>query len=171
MSVNLSAHQLAQPNLVEVVAGVLRDTGLTPSSLKLEITESVAMRDAEATIEALQELSNMGVQLAIDDFGTGYSSLAYLNRFPIDALKIDASFVAKLAGGAENVAVVRSIIALARALNLRVTGEGIETPEQRRMLEAQGCELGQGYHLGRPQPADVVGALLAGEVEERAIAA
>jgi EAL domain-containing protein (putative c-di-GMP-specific phosphodiesterase class I) len=161
MSVNLSARQLQQPDLVEVLARALRDTALAPNSLKLEITESVAMQDAEATIQTLQELSDMGVQLALDDFGTGYSSLAYLNRFPIDALKIDQSFVAKLASGAENVAVVRTIIALARALNLRVTGEGIETQEQGQILQAEGCELGQGYYFGRPQTADALTIVLA----------
>jgi diguanylate cyclase (GGDEF)-like protein len=161
MSVNLSARQLQQPDLVDVVARALRDTALAPNSLKLEITESVAMQDAEATIQTLQELSDMGVQLALDDFGTGYSSLAYLNRFPIDALKIDQSFVAKLASGAENVAVVRTIIALARALNLRVTGEGIETQEQGQILQAEGCELGQGYYFGRPQTANALTTVLA----------
>jgi EAL domain-containing protein (putative c-di-GMP-specific phosphodiesterase class I) len=99
--------------------------------------------------------------LAIDDFGTGYSSLAYLNQFPIDALKIDRSFVATLAQGADNAAVVRSIIALGAALDLRVTGEGIETVEQWVALKALGCKLGQGYYFGRPQPAKALSALIA----------
>jgi EAL domain-containing protein (putative c-di-GMP-specific phosphodiesterase class I) len=161
MSVNLSARQLQQPDLTEVVTDVLRRSGLAPECLKLEITESVLMRDAEAAIRTLRELRDIGVQLAIDDFGTGYSSLAYLNQFPIDALKIDRSFVAKLGDGAENAAVVRSIIALGAALDLRVTGEGIETVEQWAALKALGCKLGQGYCFGRPQPAKALSALMA----------
>jgi diguanylate cyclase (GGDEF)-like protein len=161
MSVNLSARQLQQPDLTEVVTGILRRSGLAPKCLKLEITESVLMRDAEAAIRTLRELRDIGVQLAIDDFGTGYSSLAYLNQFPIDALKIDRSFVATLAQGADNAAVVRSIIALGAALDLRVTGEGIETVEQWVALKALGCKLGQGYYFGRPQPAKALSALIA----------
>jgi EAL domain-containing protein (putative c-di-GMP-specific phosphodiesterase class I) len=167
MSVNLSARQLQQPDLLQVVTDALRQTGLAPSHLKLEITESVAMQDAESTIETLRRLRDLGVQLAIDDFGTGYSSLAYLNRFPIDALKIDRSFVAKLGDSAENAAVVRTIVALANALDLRVTGEGIETAEQAMELEAQGCELGQGYYFGRPQPNEALGAILAESARSR----
>jgi diguanylate cyclase (GGDEF)-like protein len=161
MSVNLSARQLQQADLTQVVTRVLRRTGLPPEYLKLEITESVLMQDAEAAIRTLRELRDIGVQLAIDDFGTGYSSLAYLNQFPIDALKIDRSFVAKLGDGAENAAVVRSIIALGAALDLHVTAEGIETVEQWRALQALGCTLGQGYYFGKPQPATGLNALLA----------
>jgi diguanylate cyclase (GGDEF)-like protein len=159
MGVNLSACQLQQPDLLDIVKQTLGDTGLSPRCLKLEITESVAMQDAESTGETLLKLTELGVQLAIDDFGTGYSSLAYLNRFPIDVLKIDQSFVARLGDGPEHAALVRSIIALATALNLRVTGEGIETAEQRRELQLLGCQLGQGYFFSEPKAPDKLVAL------------
>jgi EAL domain-containing protein (putative c-di-GMP-specific phosphodiesterase class I) len=161
MSVNLSARQFQQPDLLDVVTSALQQSGLAARYLKLEITESVAMRDAQSTIETLRELTHLGVRLALDDFGTGYSSLAYLNQFPIDTLKIDRSFVDKLGDGPEHVAVVRTIIALAKALDLRVTGEGIETTNQAQQLEALGCDLGQGYIFSRPQSREAFGALLA----------
>jgi diguanylate cyclase (GGDEF)-like protein len=161
MSVNLSARQFQQPDLLQVVTNALRQSGLAPRHLKLEITESVAMRDAQSTIETLRALTDLGVQLAIDDFGTGYSSLAYLNKFPLHALKIDRSFVAKLGEGIENAAVIRTIIALAKALNLHVTAEGIETAAQAQELEMLGCELGQGYLFSRPQPSEALRDLLA----------
>ena len=161
MSVNLSARQFQQTDLLQVITDALQHSGLAARYLKLEITESVAMRDAQSTIETLRELTHLGVRLAIDDFGTGYSSLAYLNQFPIDTLKIDRSFVDKLADGPEHVAVVRTIVALAKALDLRVTGEGIETAEQALQLEALGCDLGQGYLFSKPQPHEAFSALLA----------
>ena len=164
MSVNVSARQLQQPDLVAMVSRTLRDTGLHPGNLKLEITESVAMQDAESTIGTLRGLADLGVQLAIDDFGTGYSSLAYLNRFPIDVIKIDRSFVTKLGSDGENATVVRGIIALARALDLRVTAEGIETVEQAEELSALQCEFGQGYYFGKPQPPQALVGLLAGSM-------
>jgi diguanylate cyclase (GGDEF)-like protein len=160
MSVNLSGRQLQRPSVVQDVARVLQGTGLPPASLKLEITESVAMQDAESTIETLRRLKEVGVQLAIDDFGTGFSSLAYLNRFPIDALKVDRSFVARLGDSPEDRAVVRTIVALAKALDLVVTAEGIETIEQAEQLRTQGCDLGQGFYFAKPQASDKIARLL-----------
>jgi EAL domain-containing protein (putative c-di-GMP-specific phosphodiesterase class I) len=160
MSVNLSGRQLQRPSVVQDVARVLQGTGLPPASLKLEITESVAMQDAESTIETLRRLKEVGVQLAIDDFGTGFSSLAYLNRFPIDALKVDRSFVARLGDSREDRAVVRTIVALAKALDLVVTAEGIETIEQAEQLRTQGCDLGQGFYFAKPQASDKIARLL-----------
>src|SRR5262249_19704341 len=127
LSVNLSARQFQQPSLVPDIAWLLQQTGLRPDCLKLEITESVVMHDAPATLARLYALKDLGVQLAIDDFGTGYSSLSYLKRFPIDVLKIDQGFVRGLGGDADDTAIVRAIITVAKNLNLSVTAEGIET--------------------------------------------
>jgi diguanylate cyclase (GGDEF)-like protein/PAS domain S-box-containing protein len=158
VSVNLSARQFGSPQLVADVAQVLRDTGLDPSSLKLEITESVMMQDVETTSAILHQLKQLGVKLAIDDFGTGYSSLAYLQRFPIDVLKIDRSFVRPLGNNPEDDAIVRTIITLAKTLNMVVTGEGIETTTQLQQLRALGCDLGQGYYIARPEPSNIIDA-------------
>jgi len=163
ISVNLSGRQLQQPDLIEIVRNALNKTGLPPSCLKLEITESVVMQDAEGTVTTLQGLKALGIQLAIDDFGTGYSSLSYLKRFPVDTLKIDRTFVHGLGHDAQDTAVVGAIMALARALNLTVTGEGIETLEQGEELRTQGCDLGQGYYFSRPQPSAAATDLLAAE--------
>ena len=160
MSVNLSARQLHQPRLVEEISGVLTETGLDPRRLKLEITESVVMGDAEATIRTLRDLKALGVQLAIDDFGTGYSSLSYLRRFPVDNLKIDRSFISHLGLDSENTEIVRAIIMLARALGLLVTAEGVETTAQMEALKALGCDWAQGYFLSRPLAADAITDLL-----------
>jgi diguanylate cyclase (GGDEF)-like protein/PAS domain S-box-containing protein len=150
VSVNLSPRQFQQPKLVEQVASALREAGLAPTSLKLEITEGVIMQDVEATIKTLWQLKELGVQLAIDDFGTGYSSLAYLKRLPLDILKIDRSFVNGIGQDAEDTAIVRAIISMAKSLHLSVTGEGIETAEQAALLRGWACELGQGYFFSRP---------------------
>jgi diguanylate cyclase (GGDEF)-like protein/PAS domain S-box-containing protein len=153
MSVNLSARQFQHPTLVDDIARVLRESRLDPSRLMLEITESIAMRDAASAASILAELKGLGVRLAIDDFGTGYSSLSYLHRFPIDLLKIDRSFVARLGGERNDAAIVEAVIALARGLNMEVTAEGIETSEQLARLGALGCHHGQGYYFARPLPA------------------
>jgi diguanylate cyclase (GGDEF)-like protein/PAS domain S-box-containing protein len=161
MSVNLSARQFLQADLVEDVARALWESRLDPSTLKLEITESVLMRDIDGTIEKLWGLKRLGVQLAIDDFGTGYSSLSYLKRFPVDTLKIDRSFVSGLGQDSNDTAIVRSVVALAKSLNLAVTGEGIETSEQLGQLQALGCDRGQGYLFAMPLDVDAVDAMLA----------
>ena len=164
VSVNLSARQFQQPDLLARVQEALRKTRLDPRLLKLEITESVVMQDADAAVAPLQALKQLGVQLAIDDFGTGYSSLSYLKRFPVDTLKVDRSFVDGLGHEVQDTAIVRSIIALAKALRLSVTGEGIESPTQEAQLRALGCDLGQGYLLGRPMVAESLEALLRQEL-------
>ena len=164
VGVNLSARQFQEPGLVAHVAATLRDTDLDATSLKLEITESVIMRDADSTVTTLRELKALGVGLAIDDFGTGYSSLSYLKRFPIDTLKIDRSFVDGLGREANDTAIVQSVVALARSLNLAVVGEGIETPEQLAQLRSLGCGRGQGFYFSRPLLAGDVDTLLAAEV-------
>jgi diguanylate cyclase len=153
LHVNLSAHHLLRSDLTANVAAALGDSGLPPDSLALEITESVLMHDLEVAIVRLHELKQLGVHLAIDDFGTGYSSLAYLRRFPIDALKIDKAFVDGVAGGAEESAVARAIIALADTLHLDTVAEGVEQSDQATALAELGCHLAQGYHFSRPVPA------------------
>ncbi|MFN8637255.1 MAG: EAL domain-containing protein [Chloroflexota bacterium] len=160
MSVNLSARQFVQADLVDEVARVLFETGLDSTCLKLEITESVLMRDIDGTIDKLWQLKALGVQLAIDDFGTGYSSLSYLKRFPVDTLKIDRSFVSGLGHDSNDTAIVRSVVALAKSLNLAVTGEGIETVEQLEQLQALGCDRGQGYLFAQPLDPDEIDLLL-----------
>ena len=160
MSVNLSARQFQHPTLVADIERAIRQAGLDPRTLKLEITESVVMQNVERTLETLYALKALGIQLAIDDFGTGYSSLTYLKRFPIDTLKIDRSFVDGLGQDAQDTAIVRSVVALAKTLNLSVTGEGVETAEQQLQLEALGCDLGQGFIFARPAPPELVDALL-----------
>ncbi|MGH2354897.1 MAG: putative bifunctional diguanylate cyclase/phosphodiesterase [Chloroflexota bacterium] len=161
MSVNLSARQFQQPDLADVISGILRETGVPAGCLKLEITESAAVEDAELTVATLWLLKGLGVQLAIDDFGTGYSSLSYLKRFPVDALKIDRSFVEGLGHHPEDTAIVHAVVAFAKALGLSVTAEGTETADQLAHLRGLGCDRAQGYYLARPLPADDITALLA----------
>jgi diguanylate cyclase (GGDEF)-like protein len=153
MSVNLSGRQFQQPSLATDVQRALAKAGLEAHALKLEITESVVMQDVELASATLGALAALGVRVAIDDFGTGYSSLAYLKRFPIETLKIDRSFVSGIVDDAQDAAIVRSVIALADALNLTVTAEGIENSAQRTRLVELGCDLGQGYLFGRPLSA------------------
>jgi EAL domain-containing protein (putative c-di-GMP-specific phosphodiesterase class I) len=157
MSVNLSPRQLAEPALPNDVARVLHDTGIPPTALWLEITESTLMRDAESALSALGALQALGLHLAVDDFGTGYSSLAYLERLPVEALKIDRSFTAGVGVRKDSTAIVGAVVGLARALRLSTVAEGIETPEQYRHLEAMGCEIGQGYLFGPARPPEVYG--------------
>jgi diguanylate cyclase (GGDEF)-like protein len=154
VSVNLSARQFADPNLVEIVSAALRESGLAPSGLWLEITESVLMEEAETTVETLRALRSLGVHLSIDDFGTGYSSLSYLKRFPVDVLKIDRSFVDGLGTDPEDEAIVTAVVRLAQALDLDVVAEGVETAEQLAELRRLGCTAVQGFYFGRPRPAD-----------------
>jgi diguanylate cyclase (GGDEF)-like protein len=160
ISVNLSARQLQQPDLTEVVAGALRHGGLDPARLVIEITESLLLHDTDATMERLRELKALGVRVAIDDFGTGYSSLAYLRRFPVDIIKIDKSFIEGVVAGSDASALARAIVQLGRTLRLTMVAEGIETAEQRTELRAAGCQLGQGLHFAAALPADRVEALL-----------
>jgi diguanylate cyclase (GGDEF)-like protein/PAS domain S-box-containing protein len=150
VSVNISALQFRQPTLVADVERTLLRAGLPPEALKLEITESVLMQHAESAIATMQALKRLGVRLAIDDFGTGYSSLSYLKDFPVDTVKIDRSFVQGVGHDSSDTAIVRSVVALARSLNLQVTGEGIESVDQLRELQSLGCDQGQGYYFAHP---------------------
>jgi diguanylate cyclase (GGDEF)-like protein len=171
MGVNLSARQFQRPELLADIRDALETTGLDPHGLKLEITESVIMQDAEATTATLVALKELGIRLAIDDFGTGYSSLSYLKRFPVDTLKIDRSFVDGLGEDAQDTAIVRSIVALAKALGLSVTGEGIETAIQSDQLRELNCDRGQGYLFARPQPAELIEQLFITAADDRLRAA
>ena len=159
-SVNLSPRQFQESNLVEQVTRAVRAAGMAPGKLKLEITEGVIMRDVELTIKTLWQLRELGVQLAIDDYGTGYSSLAYLKRLPLDILKIDRSFIKGIGHDAEDTAIVKAIISMAKSLNLSVTAEGIETAEQASLLRGWACQRGQGYFFGRPVDAAAFSELL-----------
>jgi diguanylate cyclase (GGDEF)-like protein/PAS domain S-box-containing protein len=150
LSVNISARQFRQATLVQDVERVLSETGLRPDLLTLEITESLLIENVEATIDILQRIRALGVSIAVDDFGTGYSSLSYLKRFPLDAIKIDRSFVRDLATDAEDQAVVGAVIATSQALRLSVVAEGIESVDQLNELTGLGCGLGQGYYFSRP---------------------
>jgi EAL domain-containing protein (putative c-di-GMP-specific phosphodiesterase class I) len=153
MGINLSMRQFARPGLVEHVQTVLERSGVEAAALKLEVTESIVMGDADGIIDSLHALKALGVQLQVDDFGTGYSALSYLHRIPLDVLKIDRSFIVAMAGGAKHLAIVRAIIALAAALGLETTGEGVDDPAQAEQLRQLGCTYGQGYLWGRPMEA------------------
>jgi EAL domain-containing protein (putative c-di-GMP-specific phosphodiesterase class I) len=157
MSVNLSPRQLAEPALPNEVARVLHESGVQPSTLWLEITESTLMRDAESAVSALGSLRALGLHLAVDDFGSGYSSLAYLERLPVESLKIDRSFIKGVGLRDDSTAIVDAIVSLARALRLATVAEGIETPEQFHLLRSMSCELAQGFLFGPAMPADVYG--------------
>ncbi|MBX6342555.1 MAG: EAL domain-containing protein, partial [Thermomicrobiaceae bacterium] len=160
LAVNLSVRQFQQPDLVDDIARILAQEGLPPTSLKLELTESAALRDEAQAVATLQALRALGVHLAFDDFGTGYSAVSYLRRFPVDTLKIDRSFVDGLGVDPDDTAIVRGVVAFAKMLNLRVTAEGVETAEQLGELRTVGCDCGQGYYIARPLPAEDLGALL-----------
>jgi len=154
VAVNLSPRQLNQ-SLPDFVAGVLAQSGLAASCLELEITENVVMKDAEKSVATLHALKRLGLQISVDDFGTGYSSLSYLRRFPVDALKIDKSFVRDIARDADSAAIVKAIISLGHILNLRVIAEGVEDEEQYAFLKENACDEVQGYYFGKPMEAEV----------------
>jgi diguanylate cyclase (GGDEF)-like protein len=160
MSVNLSGRQFLQPDLLEQVQEVLRETGLDPRGLKLEITETVVMENIEAATHTLEQLRALGVELSIDDFGTGYSSLSYLQRFPVSTLKIDRSFVSRMTESDGTAEIVRTIAKLAQNLGMDVVAEGVETEGQRAQLSAFECEFGQGYYFSKPMDGDAAEAFL-----------
>jgi diguanylate cyclase (GGDEF)-like protein len=160
ISVNLSARQLQQPDLPQLVAGVLAATGLTGRCLTLELTESLLINDVETTVARLENLKKLGVRLAIDDFGTGYSSLAYLRRFPVDILKIDKLFIDAVATQAPGASLTGAIVHLARTLDLSTVAEGIESLDQCAPLRDSGCQLGQGYYFAKPLTSDDAESLL-----------
>jgi diguanylate cyclase (GGDEF)-like protein/PAS domain S-box-containing protein len=160
MAVNLSPRQFRQKNLVQMVAGILAETGLPPECLELEITESTMMHRAEEAAAGLRDLHALGVQISLDDFGTGYSSLAYLHRFPVHTLKVDQSFVRDIRSDRDDAAIVSTVISLARQLKLKSLAEGVETKEQLAFLRTRGCDSYQGYLFCRPRPAAEIEALL-----------
>ena len=160
VAVNLSAVQLSDPALPQRIAAALADSGLDPRALTLEITESAAMADPEASIKALGAIRALGVGLAIDDFGTGYSSLAYLKRLPLDYLKLDRAFVQDLENDSNDAAICAATIGLAHNLGLRVVAEGVETAAQQHYLAGLQCDSLQGYLFCRPLSADAACAWL-----------
>jgi diguanylate cyclase (GGDEF)-like protein len=165
LSVNLSAKQVSQHDFLEQVESALSKSGLDARNLKLEITESVVMENAEAAAAMFKKLRALGVQLSIDDFGTGYSSLSYLHRFPLNYLKIDRSFVGRMTETSDNAEIVKTIVTLAHNLGMQAIAEGVETEEQLAKLRTIGCEYGQGYLFSRPIDCKSVTNLLAAEVE------
>ncbi|WP_036165783.1 EAL domain-containing protein [Massilia sp. 9096] len=167
VSVNVSARQFEERRLVERVAAALADSGLPPSSLELEVTESLLMRDLNQAVERMGELKAMGVSLSIDDFGTGYSSLSALKSFPISTLKIDKSFVRDLASSSDDQAIALAVISLGHRLHLRVIAEGVETEEQREFLRQNECDEMQGYLFSPPVPPEHIGALLQDQARKR----
>jgi diguanylate cyclase (GGDEF)-like protein len=150
MAVNISARQFQHPGFIQLVAQVLLETGISPTLLELEITESLAMHDAEKNIATMMALREIGIQLSIDDFGTGYSSLSYLKRFPINKLKVDQSFVRNLSSNANDASITKTVILLGHSLNLTVIAEGVETNDQLLILEQYGCDEVQGYLFSKP---------------------
>lgn len=163
ISVNLSGKQFSQPGLSEQIKQILQDTRLDPYSLKLEITESVIVENAESATIMLSQLRTMGIQLYMDDFGTGYSSLSYLHRFPMDTLKIDRSFTSRIGVDNENWEIVQTIITLAHNLGMNVIAEGVETAAQVALLRELKCEYGQGYFFSKPVDGAQAGALIAAQ--------
>ncbi len=161
IAVNLSGKHFAHPALVEQINTVIAETGIDPSHLKLELTESAVMENAHNAILMLRQIKETGVQISIDDFGTGYSSLSYLHQFPIDQLKVDRSFVSAMEENTENGEIVRTVITLAKALNLKVVAEGIESIHQYHQLRVLECEYGQGYLFSKPLPVADIARLLA----------
>jgi diguanylate cyclase (GGDEF)-like protein len=160
MAINVSARQLDQPSLVQDVADTLASTGLEPAALTLEITETTLMRDAEAAARRCHALKALGVRLAVDDFGTGYSSLAYLRQFPVDALKIDRSFISGIAASGDSKALIHTLVQLGKTLGLETLGEGIEERAQLRELQREKCDSGQGFLFARPLEVDAIEELL-----------
>ncbi len=160
LAVNLSGRQFQQADLVEMVRRTLAETGLRPSSLELEITESVVMREATASVRRLNELIGLGVHLAIDDFGTGYSSLSYLRTFPIRSLKIDRTFIRDIDRDPNSATLAQGVVGLGRSLGLKLVAEGVETVRQLTLLRGYGCQEMQGFLLSRPLPGEEALAVL-----------
>ena len=158
--VNLSAHQVRHPRLLQDVRSALRESGLAPGSLMCEITEGTLLKDTQEIETVLGEVKALGVRLAIDDFGKEYSSLSYLNRLPVDGLKIDRLFLESFGENPSNLIIVEAVVSLAHSLGLEVTGEGVESAEQLELLRGMGCDFAQGYHLARPLPSEGVERLL-----------
>jgi len=171
VSVNVSTVQLTVPSFIEDVRSTLEQSGILPSRLVLEITEGSLAKDAERTIELLHDLRALGVRIAIDDFGTGYASLSHLQRLPVDMLKVDKSFVSALSEDGKSRELLKAIVGVGQALALEVVAEGIEAQSQMSTLHAMGCEMAQGFLVGRPSPAEVAESLLAGDLPPAAVLA
>jgi diguanylate cyclase (GGDEF)-like protein len=163
LSVNLSGHQLREADFAAVVSEVLRETGLPPALLQIELTESGVIAQDAATVSQLRKLKDLGVSIAIDDFGTGYSALGYLRRFPVDVIKIDRSFVGGISDSPADADFVSAVIAMARRLKLIVVAEGVETVEQLCFLKENACDLAQGFYFSKPLPPEEFRLLLAGD--------
>lgn len=160
MSVNISAMQFYQSDFCEMVKSIVMESGIQPEHLELELTESVCMHDVASVLNPLKELHEFGIKLAIDDFGTGFSNLSYLNKFPIDRLKIDQSFIRHIESEPVNIEIVRAIVALGRSMSLELVAEGVETDSEMNLAESCGCEFVQGYRFSKPLPADQLEAWL-----------
>jgi EAL domain-containing protein (putative c-di-GMP-specific phosphodiesterase class I) len=160
MSVNVSAKQLVHPQIADDVAAALRESGIAPATLTLEITESVLMSDTDVAIAKLDELRRLGLRIAVDDFGTGYSSLGYLSSLPIDILKLDKTFVDGVALGPEDSAIARAVVNLGNSLSLMVVAEGIESKDQLRVLQKLDCDRGQGFFFAKPLDVEGIQTLL-----------
>jgi len=164
VAINISAVELSAKDFVAGVREILLETGVDPSCLELELTETFLMQDSKSTAEVLRALKGMGVRLALDDFGTGYSSLSYLRRFPIDTLKIDRSFVRDLTSDIDDASIVSAVISMGKSLHLRVVAEGVETAEQLAFLQERQCPEGQGHYFSKPVVAADFTRLLGGEI-------
>jgi len=171
ISTNVSAVELRAPGFASGVRAILKETGLEPRHLELELTETALIDDSATVADALKELKAIGVQLALDDFGTGYSSLTHLKRFPIDALKIDKSFVRDLTTDEDDAGIVTAMIGMGKILHLRVVAEGVETQKQLELLQQYNCPQGQGYLFSRPVPSEEFGQLLECGATDAAFAA
>jgi diguanylate cyclase len=166
VAVNLSARQFNQQDLVDTIARILKETGMDATRLEVEITEGIAMQNADYNNVLLRGLKEMGVQIALDDFGTGYSSLNYLRKFPIDTLKIDQSFVRDLTTDPNDAAIANAVIVLAHSLKLKVIAEGVETPEQVAFLREHQCDVYQGFLFSSPVPANPIEAVVRRHLEK-----
>jgi len=166
VAVNLSAIQFKRSDLQKTVLKALEESGLEPRYLELELTESILIADTDIVLDAVRRLKALGVKLSLDDFGTGYSSLSYLKRFPLDKLKIDRSFIRDMTGDADNAAIVRAIIQLARTLSLRTIAEGVEDENTADTLRIHHCDEAQGYYFARPMPPNEMLEYLTGRSKD-----
>jgi EAL domain-containing protein (putative c-di-GMP-specific phosphodiesterase class I) len=166
ISVNFSGRDLAQPDLIDCVESTLKETGLDANNLSLEITETVIIANKDITVDVCTKLRDLGIHIQIDDFGIGYSSLSYLSQFPINALKIDQSFIRKMDEGNNETNIVQAIVMLSRRMGVNVIAEGVETADQFNALKALGCEYGQGYYVSKPLVSEETKALMVKTLQE-----
>jgi EAL domain-containing protein (putative c-di-GMP-specific phosphodiesterase class I) len=160
MAVNVSGKQLKHPDFFEMLTTVIQETGVDPTNLELEFTESVIMENVEKTVELFRKIKGMGIRLSIDDFGTGYSSLNYLKHFPVDRIKIDRSFVIDVNRNESDAAIIEAIVSMAQSLSLRVIAEGVENSDQLDSLSRLGCDEVQGFYLAMPMLAEALSKIL-----------